>query len=63
MASLKQFILCSNLFCKLEKSCFKEGKEAIFILQLAKKMLKKQFFGAKIHVFENTLLASIANIL
>jgi len=44
----------------LEKSCF---KEAIFILQLAKKMLKKQFFGAKIHVFENTLLASIANIL
>ena len=50
MTSFKQFILCSNLYSKLEKSCF---KEAIFILQLAKKKLKKQFFGAKIHIFEN----------
>ena len=33
MASMKQFILCSNLFSKLDRSCF---KEAIFILELAK---------------------------
>ena len=49
VASFKQFILCSNLFSKLEKSCI---KEAIFILQLAIKMLKKQFLGAKIQIFE-----------
>jgi len=50
MASLKQFIICSNLFSKLEKNCF---KEAIFILlAVRKKILQKQFFGAKIHIFE-----------
>ena len=55
MASLKQFILCSNLFSKLEKSHFH--------LAVSKEMLKKQFLGAKIHIFENTLHASFANIL
>jgi len=49
MASLKEFIVCSNLVSKLDKSCY---KEAIYILELAKKMLKKQFLGAKIHFFQ-----------
>ena len=44
MTSLKQFILCSNLFSKLDKSCF---KEAIFILQLAKKNAQKAIFRRK----------------
>ena len=41
---MKQFILCSNLFSKLEKSCF---KEAIFILQLAQKCSKNNFKAQK----------------
>ena len=50
MASLNQFIVCSNLVSKLDKSCY---KEAIYILELgSKKMLKKQFLGTKIHFFQ-----------
>ena len=60
MASLEQFILCSNLLNKLEKSCLKED---LFILQLAKKCSKSNFLPQKYIFFEKTLLASIANIL
>ena len=44
MASMKQFILCSNLFSKLEKTCL---KEAILILQLTKKWAKNNFKAQK----------------
>ena len=50
MASMKQFILCSNLFSKLEKSCF---KEAIFILQLAHKCSKNNFKAQKYIFLKN----------
>ena len=52
MASFKQ--LFSNLLNKLlhKINCF---IEAIFIWQLTKKMLKKQFLGAKIHFFVNVI--------
>ena len=58
MCTLKHFSLCGNLFSKLEKNCFKVH---IFILQITKKLLDAQFFCATVHIFEKTLLASLAN--
>ena len=55
MTSLKQFILCSNLFSKLEKSCF---KEAIFIWELAKKCSKSNFLERK-YIFFHKLIPNL----
>lgn len=51
MASLKQFIICSNLFSKLEKNCFKEAFS--FCLQLEKKCSKSNFLEQKYIFLKN----------
>ena len=57
MASMKQFILCSNLsYAVIYLVIWRKVKllqRSHFHFAVSEKMLKKQFLGAKIHFFKN----------